>query len=467
VTLVISNTLSGQKEPFVPLGPVVSMYVCGMTPKFHPHVGHARVFVAADIMRRYLEYSGFAVKHVQNFTDIDDKIIARGEAEGISAESAARKYTDSYFESMRVLNVKSADVYPTVTGSMSDIIKFTGELIGLGFAYQVDGDVYFEVSRFPEYGKLSGRTAEGQLVAAREGLQLEPGKRDPRDFALWKAAKPGEPFWESPWGHGRPGWHIECSTMVRETLGDQIDIHSGGRDLIFPHHENEIAQSEARTGRAPFARYWAHVGLVTTPEGEKQAHSLGNFTTIEQIVEQYDPVALRLFLLSTHYRQSLTFGLDGLSEKSEALDRLRNALRDFDAAAERPAAEWTGDYLQQFRSAMDDDFNSAAALGVLFELARETNRRRAGGEAAAAAGQALLVELADVLGLDLIGASGSSAGAGAAEPFVELLIDVRKQLREARQWQLADQIRNELRARGVILEDQAGGSVWRWARPGE
>jgi cysteinyl-tRNA synthetase len=460
VTISISNTLSGQKERFEPLGPVVSMYVCGMTPKYHPHVGHARLFVAADLMRRYLEFRGYQVRHVQNFTDIDDKIIARGQAEGTSAEAAADKYTRSYFEAMDALNVARAHVYPSVTGSMDAIIAFVERLIERGYAYVVDGDVYFEVERFPGYGKLSGRTAEGQLVGARK--DLEPGKRDPRDFALWKAAKPGEPAWDSPWGAGRPGWHIECSTMVRETLGEQIDIHSGGRDLIFPHHENEIAQSEAGTGRAPFARYWTHVGLVTTG-GEKMSHSLENFTTIHDVLARYDPMALRLYLLSTHYRSPLAFSEEGLIDKSRALDRLRGALESYDGSP--ASATWTAPFEQQFVAAMDDDFNSAGALGVLFDLAREINRRRAGQPEAVAAGQARLTELAAVLGLDL--ERRSERQDGQAEPFIELLVEVRTRLREARQWQLADQVRDGLRARNVVLEDQAGRTVWRWVRPGE
>jgi cysteinyl-tRNA synthetase len=461
LSIWISNTLSGRKEPFEPIGDVVSMYVCGMTPKFHPHVGHARMYVAADVLRRHLEYRGYQVKHVQNFTDIDDKIIARGEAEGISPEVAAEKYTRSYFEAMQALNVGPAHLYPTVTGSMGAIVEFVQALIELGFAYVADGDVYYAVDRFPEYGKLSGRTAEGQLMGARK--ELEPGKRDPRDFALWKAAKPGEPAWESPWGPGRPGWHIECSSMVRETLGDQIDIHSGGRDLIFPHHENEIAQSEARTGKKPFARYWPHVGLVTTG-GEKMSHSLENFTTIQDIIARYDPMALRLYLLSTHYRSPLAFSEEGLVDKSRALERLRSALEGFEGAPDRPAG-WPDAFRQQFVAAMDDDFNTAGALGGIFDLVREINRRRAAGDAEAAAGQALLVELADALGLNLRAAPRPAEGA--AEPFIELLLGLRAQLREARQWALADQIRDELRARSVVVEDRAGQTVWRWARPGE
>jgi cysteinyl-tRNA synthetase len=461
VSIAISNTLSGQKEPFQPAGPVVTMYVCGMTPKFHPHIGHARLFVAADLIRRYLEFRGFQVKHVQNFTDIDDKIIARGELEGTSAEESADKYTRSYFDAMEKLNVAPAHLYPTVTGSMSEIVAFVQTLIERGFAYPTDGDVYFEVDKFPDYGKLSGRTLDDQLVGVRK--ELEPGKRDPRDFALWKAAKPGEPSWGSPWGPGRPGWHIECSTMVRETLGEQIDIHSGGRDLIFPHHENEIAQSEALTGRVPFARYWPHVGLVTT-DGEKMAHSLENFTTIHDIVAKYDPMALRLFLLSTHYRAPLVFSEEGLIDKSRALERLRGAIAGYDSSA-TARAEWSERYRADFIAALDDDFNSAGGLGILFDLAREINRRRADADAESTAGQALLVELAGVLGLDL--QSRAAVAASPAEPYIEFLLEIRTKLREARQWVLADQIRDGLKARGVVVEDQAGRSAWHWTRPGE
>jgi cysteinyl-tRNA synthetase len=461
LSISISNTLSGKKEPFEPRGGVVSIYVCGMTPKFDPHVGHARLFVATDLLRRYLEFRGYQVKHVQNFTDIDDKIIARGQAEGISASEAARKYTQSYFDAMSALAVLPAHVYPTVTGSMSAIIDYVEALLEGGFAYVAGGDVYFLVEQFPDYGKLSGRTSEGQLVGARK--ELEPGKLDPRDFALWKSAKPGEPAWESPWGMGRPGWHIECSTMVRETLGEQIDIHSGGRDLIFPHHENEIAQSEARTGKKPFARYWPHVGLVTI-DGEKMSHSLENFKTIQEIIKRYDPMALRLYLLSTHYRAPLAFSEEGLIDKSRALDRLRGALESY-ANDGDAAAEWTVPFRDGFIAAMDDDFNSAGALGSLFDLAREINRRRAARDEAARDGQALLLELAQVLGLNLTAAPGATQSG--AEPFIDLLLTIRTRLREARQWALADLIRDELRARNVIVEDQPDRSIWRWSRPGE
>ncbi len=292
----IYSTLTGREDELVPLHPdgVLRMYVCGMTPKFHPHLGHARLFVAMDVIRRYLVFRGFQVKFVQNFTDVDDKIIQRALTEGRAADTTAQAYMDSYFDVIDRLNVRRADDYPTVTGYMERIVEFIAGLVETDHGYVTDsGDVYFGVSSFPEYGKLSHRDLNSQLVAARK--ELEPGKRDPRDFALWKHARAGEPSWASPWGRGRPGWHIECSAMVRETLGDQIDIHGGGADLIFPHHENEIAQSESLTGKEPFARYWAHAGLVILGGGEnvgaKMAHSAENFTTLASILEKYDPLS--------------------------------------------------------------------------------------------------------------------------------------------------------------------------------
>ncbi|MFN8521786.1 MAG: cysteine--tRNA ligase [Chloroflexota bacterium] len=459
MSLVITSTSSGTKEPFDISGRPVRMYVCGMTPKFHPHVGHARIFVAADIIRRHLEYRGYEVRHVQNFTDVDDKIIARANAEGTTAEDVAKRYSDSYFEVMDSLNVLRAHVYPTVSGSMGAIIDYVQGLIQRGYGYAVDGDVYFEVGKFEDYGQLSGRTDEGQLVGVRK--DIEPGKRDPRDFALWKSAKPGEPAWSSPWGMGRPGWHIECSAMVRETLGDSIDIHGGGRDLIFPHHENELAQSEAYTGVHPFVRYWAHAGLVTTGS-EKMAHSLENFTTIVDVLREFDPPTLRLFLMQTHYRSPLLFNREAVENAARALTRLRSALDGFQegAAAPAPAPAYVLQARTAFDSAMDDDFNTPGALGAMFDLVRETNRRR--GAADHLAGQVELVQLARLLGLTLEPpATGDREGD--IGPFVDLLVEVRRKLREAKQWQLADEIRDQLGDLGITIEDGRDGVTWRRA----
>src|SRR6266545_362741 len=486
--LRITSTLSGQKEVFEAPDGQVRMYVCGMTPKFHPHVGHARIYVAADVIRRHLEYRGFSVRHVQNFTDIDDKIIERAEREGTTPEDVAERYTRSYFEAMDALNVARAHVYPSVTQSMSAIVEYVQGLIGRGYGYVVDGDVYFEVGKFEAYGQLSGRSEEGGLVGARK--EMEPGKRDPRDFALWKRAKPGEPAWASPWGEGRPGWHIECSAMVRETLGDQIDIHGGGRDLIFPHHENELAQSESLTGKVPFVRHWVHGGLLTIG-GEKMAHSTENFLTTASLLGQYTPTEIRFYLLRTHYRSALMFAIDsedghsatvrGIEESREALGRLRRAVG--------PEPLPDGDYEQAtvaaFQEAMDADFNTPLAVAAIFDLARETNIRRSmtairGGRDTPLAARGddyvapttpadvdrarrTIVHLLDILGIDLF--ADASVDQQSIGPYVELALDMRRKLRNIKQWALADEIRNRLNALGVAVKDKPDGtSDWEIAR---
>jgi cysteinyl-tRNA synthetase len=464
----VYSTLTGQQDELVPLNPdgVLRMYVCGMTPKYHPHIGHARTFVAMDVLRRYLRYRGFQLKHVQNFTDIDDKIIQRARLENRDPRAAADEYMRSYLDVMDRLNVERADEYPTVTGYMERIIEFTAGLVESGHAYAVDGDVWFDVASFPEYGKLSHRDLNSQLVAARK--ELEPGKRDPRDFALWKRAKEGEPSWPSPWGRGRPGWHIECSAMSRETLGDQLDIHGGGADLIFPHHENEIAQSEALTGKVPFVKHWVHSGLVVLSGGEKMAHSLENFTPIAQILEHYDPASVRYYLIATHYRSSLTYAEEGegsawhvrgIDEARSALGRLRRAFGDEPLDPNGPLDEQAVD---AFENAMDADFNTPDALAVIFDLARDINRDRDAG----AGGDDLdkrrrtMIHLLDVLGIDL--RSNAETDARIADPFIGLLVEVRQKLRDIKQFALADEIRKRMAELGVIVEDQqGGGSSWR------
>jgi cysteinyl-tRNA synthetase len=465
----IHSTLTGQEADLVPLDPdgVVRMYVCGLTPKFHTHVGHARVFVAMDVLRRYLEYRGYRVKYVQNFTDVDDKIILRAQQSGQSAQAVAETFMRAYFANMERLNVRRADEYPTVTGYMERIVEFIAGLVEGGHAYpSSEGDVWFDVNSFPEYGKLSHRDLNSQLVAARK--ELEPGKRDPRDFALWKRAKEGEPSWPSPWGRGRPGWHIECSAMARETLGDQLDIHGGGADLIFPHHENEIAQSESLTGKVPFVRHWAHAGLVTVDD-EKMANSGENFFTLETLLGSYEPAPVRLYLIGTHYRSPLAFlvepGTDGsgprvrgVEDARAALGRLRRALGDEPLP---PGQDLDSESIARFEAAMDADFNTPVALGVVFDLAREVNRLRdaAAPDAELQRARRTLVLLLSVLGLDLHPEPMRTQDIG---PYIELLLDVRRKLREAKQWGLADEIRQGLLERGIIVEDQpGGGSTWR------
>jgi cysteinyl-tRNA synthetase len=464
VAVSIHSTLTGRDEPLVPLAPdgMLRIYICGMTPKFHPHIGHARTFVGMDVIRRYLEYRGYKMKFIQNFTDIDDKIIARAALEDRDARSTADEYIASYLADMDLLNVQRADAYPTVTGYMERIVEFVAGLVETGHAYEADGDVYFAVDTFPDYGKLSRRDLNSQLVAARK--ELEPGKRDPRDFALWKRAKPDEPSWPSPWGRGRPGWHIECSAMARETLGDQLDIHGGGADLIFPHHENEIAQSESLTGKAPFVAHWVHGGLVTI-EGEKMAHSLDNFFTIDSVLARYTPAEVRLYLTGTHYRSPLVFAIGadgsirGIEDARAALGRLRRAVG---SAPLTLGGELDQDAVRAFEAAMDADFNTPDALAVIFDLARELNRARDAGapDPDLDRSRRTIVHLLGILGLGLPPVEDASNQA--VGPLVELLLDVRRQLREARQWALADQIRDRLATLDIVVEDMPGGeSAWR------
>lgn len=473
----IYNTMSGDKEEFNPINDPVKIYVCGMTPKNHPHIGHARLFVSMDMIRRYLEWRGYRILHAQNFTDIDDKIIAKGHEEGEDPFALAKKYTDSYFDSMDRLNVQRADIYPTVTNSMQDIIEIIQGLIDKNHAYPVNGNVWFSVDSFPEYGKLSHRSDEDVLAGAR--IEIDPDKRNPRDFALWKAAKPGEPYWESPWGKGRPGWHIECSTMVIKNLGDTIDIHGGGPDLIFPHHENEVAQSEAYTDKAPFAKYWPHIGQVNAPGGEKMAHSRGNFITIREMLEIYPAAAVRLFFLLQHYRAPSTFGFDPQTRRSpmmddstRALERLQSALRNVPGAktaetggaAEQRLNAATETARKLFTEAMDDDFNSAAAMAALFDLVREINTaKNAGlGVEQLASARSTLIELCGVVGLILEAPTDQGRDSASATPFIDLLIETRRELRAAKQYALADQIRKRLTELNVVLEDRPDGTYWRF-----
>jgi cysteinyl-tRNA synthetase len=468
------STLTGREDELVPLHPdgVLRMYVCGMTPKFHPHVGHARLFVAMDVIRRYLLFRGYKLKYVQNFTDVDDKIIERASREGRGSEVTARDYIDSYFVSMDRLNIRRADEYPTVTAYMERIVEFIAGLVESGHAYPSElGDVWFDVTSFPEYGKLSHRDLNSQLVAARK--ELEPGKRDPRDFALWKRAKEGEPSWPSPWGRGRPGWHIECSAMVRETLGDQIDIHGGGADLIFPHHENEIAQSESLTCKAPFSQFWAHAGLVTLAGGDKMAHSAENFITLAAILDRYEPLDVRYFLLATHYRSSLTFALEtedgvegawrvrGIEDARGAIARLRRALGDEPLDISGTLHQPTVD---AFTNAMDADFNTPDALAVIFDLAREINTQRTADAASEEIDRRrrTLVRLLDVLGLEL---PPPAADQPTISPEIELLLDHRRKAREMKQWALADEYRARLAVLGVAVEDTPDGPILRPTKP--
>ena len=487
----VSNTLSGRKEDFVPENDPVQMYVCGVTPYSDCHIGHAMSYIVFDVVRRYLEFRGFRVRYVQNFTDVDDKIIARSNQLGIATQELAEGFISQYFADMDGLNIGRADVYPKATEEVPKIIEVIQGLIEKGHAYESDGDVYFRVKSLADYGKLSHRSID-EMRAAEEGM----GKEHPMDFALWKGAKPGEPKWESPWGEGRPGWHIECSAMCLRYLGENVDIHGGGQDLVFPHHENEIAQAEAFTGSVPFVKYWLHNGLLQLGE-EKMSKSLGNLITVKEALERWSADAIRLFILSSHYRSPLTYTEEGLEAAERGAERLRLAARR-DASGPPPTID-VADHRQTFVNGMDDDFNTAQAVAGLFDLAREINRAAEAGSSVGEA-QQLLVELGGVLGLTLEepkvlldaapfarllqevndelrrlepdlakevfeGDSASGSGADAtAEDIISTLVEARARLRSRRRFDIADKIRQNLTRMDIGLEDTDRGTVWRHRR---
>ncbi len=466
MTLRIFNTLTHQKEAFEPLQVgQVKMYVCGPTVYAAAHVGHAMSALVFDIIRRYLEYRGYKVLHVMNYTDVDDKIIQRSSEQGIPAIELAERYIQEFRNHLDELNVIQATVNPRATREMDNIIQMIAGLIERGYAYEAQGDVYFRVREDADYGKLSGRKLDEMQAGAR--IDVDERKEHPMDFALWKAAKPGEPAWESPWGKGRPGWHIECSAMNLAHLGEQIDIHGGGNDLIFPHHENEIAQTESLTGK-PFARYWIHNGMLQL-SGEKMSKSLGNLVTIDEFLAEHEPDVLRMMILNSSYRSPLTFNDEVIAQAARALDRLRSALRpaltDQDSALPQVAQalrEQMDVTRKGFLESMDDDFNTAGALGYLFELVRVINQSRDAGAGSTLLGEAqeMLNELARVLGLRL---ERSVSAGGQADSFIDLLIEVRSELRRQKLWEMSDQIRDRLAELDVILEDSKDGTTWHWA----
>jgi len=478
----IYNTLSGQKEEFLPQGDEVKMYVCGVTPYSDSHLGHAISYIVFDVIRRYLRFRDYKVKYVQNITDIDDKIIDRANQLGISTSELAEKYTESFYEDMDALNISRADVYPKATEEIPKIIEVIQGLVDKGYAYPAGGSVYFRVKNVPDYGKLSHRSLESMMSA--EGALGSDDKESPMDFVLWKAAKPGEPSWESPWGAGRPGWHIECSAMSLKYLSSTIDIHGGGQDLVFPHHENEIAQSESFTGIKPFVKYWLHNGLVQLGE-EKMSKSLGNLITIKEAVEKYSPDAIRIFVLSSHYRSPLTYSEEIVGAAEGGADRLRQAIRR-EATGEKTDKQVDIEtYRKRFIEAMDDDFNTPQALAALFDLTSEINRLSDEGYSIAVA-QQFLLELAGVLGLTLkerempldaeyiakmysavyqeLGRVPVDDDRSDIEKMIRDLVEVRQELRKAKQWQQADMVRAKLEGTGIALEDTPQGTVWRVKR---
>jgi len=465
MALRVYNTLTRQKEDFETLDPnTVRMYVCGPTVYDNAHVGHAMSSLVFDIIRRYLEYSGFDVKHVMNYTDVDDKIIMRAQYEEVEATKLAERYIEQYDQHLRDLNILPASVYPRVSTEMQNIIGMVQGLIDKGYAYPVEGDVYFRVAKDDDYGRLSRRKIEDMEAGSR--IDVDSRKENPGDFAVWKAAKPGEPAWDSPWGPGRPGWHIECSVMSIEHLGEQIDIHGGGNDLIFPHHENEIAQSESFTGKL-FARYWLHNGMMQLA-GEKMSKSLGNLITIEEFLEENEADVLRMMVLNSSYRSPLTFSDEVIEQTTRALDRLRGGMRPaFPEAGGAPQeilqtlAAQLQKTRQGFKDTMDDDFNTAGALGHLFDLVRAINQARdaSATEDQLETAQQALFEFSTVLGLRLDVKEGDQAGAA---PFIDLLLDVRAELRKEKLWALSDLVRDKLNELGVTIEDTKAGTTWRW-----
>ena len=460
MALSIYSTLSKEKAEFKPLvGNQVRLYVCGMTVYDFCHIGHARVMVAFDVVTRWLRARGYDVTYVRNITDIDDKIIKRANENGEPFEALVERMIAAMHEDEARLNVLRPDIEPRATAHIDGMHSMIQTLIDKGFAYPAsNGDVYYRVAKFVGYGKLSRRKIEDLKIGAR--IEVDESKEDPLDFVLWKAAKPGEPSWDSPWGKGRPGWHIECSVMSTCCLGDTFDIHGGGPDLVFPHHENEIAQSEAATGKQ-YANAWMHAGAVRV-DGEKMSKSLGNFFTIREVLEKYHPEVVRYLLVSSHYRSPINYAEDSLKEAKAALERFYNALKGLPEVAVAGGEA----YAERFAQAMDDDFNSPEACAVLFELAREVNRLRDTDLQAAAGLAARLKALAEVLGvLQLAPEEFLQAGAAgkvdAAE--VDALIAARLQARADKNWAESDRIRDQLTAMGVVLEDGKGGTTWRLA----
>ena len=448
----IHNTLSGKTEDFEALDGKVNMYVCGITPYSASHIGHAMMSVIFDVVRRYLEFKGYDVCHIQNFTDIDDKMILAANSTGIDVADLAESNITDYLAEMDALNVARAHEYPRATAEIGKITEIIAKLIEKGYAYPVSGDVYFRVNRDEDYGKLSHRDLDGLIAGAR--VEVDERKEDAMDFALWKSQKPGEPAWDSPWGMGRPGWHIECSAMAIKYLGSSIDIHGGGRDLIFPHHENEIAQSESFTDEVPFSRFWMHNGMLRLGE-DKMSKSIGNIVTVGEALSSYSPDALRLFFLSSHYRAPLLYTEANVAGQERALERLKNAVRPASAASVGSTID-ASPTKAQFVEAMDDDFNTPRALAAMFELAREINRGKDEGADVLGA-QDTLRELSGVLGISL-DETAETSGAG---PFVQMLVNVRTELRAARQFDIADSIRDRLSELGVTIEDTPEGTEWR------
>ena len=475
MTLTVYNTLTRNKSAFQTIEEhKVRMYCCGITVYDYCHLGHARTCLVWDVVRRYLQWSGYEVNYIQNFTDIDDKILKRASQEGTSMEAVSEKYIAAYFEDMEKLGVGKADAYPRATHTLDGIKRLVAELEQKGFAYPATGDVYYAVRKFPDYGKLSGRKLEDMQAGAsgRVGVEdPESKKHYPFDFALWKAAKEGEPAWESPWGNGRPGWHIECSAMVRERLGETIDLHVGGGDLTFPHHENEIAQSEAVTGK-PLANYWLHNGMIIV-EGKKMSKSLGNFITIRELLDKYEPMAVRLFILQAQYRKPVDFTEEALTTATNSWQTLKEGLLFGHQYGEQLGFSGTDllneELVNRFKSAVDDDFNFAGGLAVLFEIAKNLSKEgnilihegTIKTEAQKLEQQwQTLTQLAAILGFTA-SIDEDSSNTGLSDAEIDALVQQRNEARNNKDYAQSDRLRDELQAQGITLIDKPGGvTIW-------
>ncbi len=485
--LKVYNTMTRTKEEFKPVKEgEVSIYCCGVTPYNPPHIGNARPFVTWDVIRRYFAKRGYKVKYIQNFTDVDDKIIAAANREFSTWKEISERNIKSYFYSMDALNVRHADFYPKVSETMPEIISMIQKLVDKGFAYKLDnGDVYFSVEKDNEYGKLSGRKLDDMQAGAR--IEVDDRKNHPMDFALWKAAKSGEPSWESPWGAGRPGWHIECSAMSLKFLGEKFDFHGGGSDLIFPHHENEIAQSQCSIGDShSFAQYWLHNGFITI-DNEKMSKSAGNFFTVEDILKKYPGEVIRFFLLQTHYRSPLNFSEDAIKEAQTSLQRLKNSHDAINSVVSKIASDKiefssgenssenifakSEEILKSFYVAMDDDFNTALAIGKMFDLAREINiycNDFMGGKISITTDDSqkivrvkeIFAEMSEIIGIFEREEKSAAGNSGLVEKLMNVIISIRADARAAKNWTVADKIRDELKKAGVTLEDTPQGVKW-------
>ena len=469
MVLKIYNTLTNSKEEFKPINPpMVLMYNCGPTVYDYFHIGNARNFVMADTIRRYLAYAGYKVKFIQNITDIDDKIINRANEQGISAQELAQKYTDIFFEQSDKLGIMRADKHPKATEYIPQMLKLISILIEKEHAYEIEGDVYFRVRSFAKYGELSGKNIDDLLEGAR--VEVDDRKESPLDFALWKSSKPGEPSWDSPWGKGRPGWHIECSAMSMNELGESIDIHSGGADLTFPHHENERAQSEAATGK-PFVKYWIHNGFLNI-NNQKMSKSLGNFFTINEVLEKFSPLTVRYFLLSAHFRHPLNFSSENLQEAQSAIERIKDCIVTTEKLLEtagHTANDYKGlddSYIAKFKEAMDDDFNTAKTLGVIFDIVAELNSLRKNGDLNEKTVNSLvslintIKEISSILGLDIFKKETSSEN-NLEDKLLDFLVELRIDLRKNKNFQLADKIRDRLKELSITIEDHPQGTIWK------